>query len=124
MEWLSLAGAIAANVRDRDSVAMEGVHAPHSVRVGTRDYPAEAAPAFPDPDDSGPDLRPSDRNGMRKEADPFLGRESRGGSLHQFRDAVENDWPRALEIEERSHSDMANAYVAGAANLPFAVLHG
>jgi glutaconate CoA-transferase subunit A len=46
------------------------------------------------------------------------------GSLHQFRDAVENDWPRALEIEERSHSDMANAYVAGAAILPFAMLHG
>ena len=29
-----------------------------------------------------------------------------------------------LDIEERSHSDLANAYVAGAANLPFAVLRG
>lgn len=46
------------------------------------------------------------------------------GSLHRFRDAVENDWPAPLQIEERSHADMANAYVAGAANLPFAVLRG
>ena len=46
------------------------------------------------------------------------------GSLHRFRDAVENDWPSPLAIEERSHSDLANAYVAGAANLPFAVLRG
>jgi glutaconate CoA-transferase subunit A len=35
---------------------------------------------------------------------------------------VENAWPAALELEERSHSDLANAYVAGAANLPFAIL--
>jgi glutaconate CoA-transferase subunit A len=46
------------------------------------------------------------------------------GSLHRFRDAVEHDWPGPLVIEERSHSDLANAYVAGAANLPFAVLRG
>ncbi len=46
------------------------------------------------------------------------------GSLHRFRDAVEHDWPGPLAIEERSHSDLANAYVAGAANLPFAVLRG
>jgi glutaconate CoA-transferase, subunit A len=46
------------------------------------------------------------------------------GSLHRFRDAIEHDWPIPLEIEERSHSDLANAYVAGAANLPFAVLRG
>ncbi len=37
---------------------------------------------------------------------------------------VEHDWPAPLQIEERSHSDLANAYVAGAANLPFAVLRG
>jgi glutaconate CoA-transferase, subunit A len=46
------------------------------------------------------------------------------GSLHRFRDAVEHDWPAPLLLEERSHSDLANAYVAGAANLPFAVLRG
>ncbi|GAB3418483.1 CoA transferase subunit A [Flindersiella endophytica] len=46
------------------------------------------------------------------------------GSLHRFRDAVENDWPRPLEIEEHSHAGMANRYVAGASGLPFAVLRG
>jgi glutaconate CoA-transferase, subunit A len=46
------------------------------------------------------------------------------GSLHRFRDAVENGWPAPLEIEEHSHAGMANRYVAGAAGLPFAVLRG
>jgi glutaconate CoA-transferase, subunit A len=46
------------------------------------------------------------------------------GSLHRFRDAVENDWPGPLELEEHSHAGMANRYAAGAANLPFAVLRG
>jgi glutaconate CoA-transferase, subunit A len=46
------------------------------------------------------------------------------GSLHRFRDAVENDWPRAIELEEHSHAGMANRYVAGASDLPFAVLRG
>jgi glutaconate CoA-transferase subunit A len=46
------------------------------------------------------------------------------GSLHRFRDAVEKGWPHPLEIEEHSHAGMANRYVAGASNLPFAVLRG
>lgn len=46
------------------------------------------------------------------------------GSLHRFRDAVEHEWPRSLEIEEHSHAGMANRYAAGAAGLPFAVLRG
>jgi glutaconate CoA-transferase, subunit A len=46
------------------------------------------------------------------------------GSLHRFRDAVENGWPTPLEIEEHSHAGMANRYVAGASGLPFAVLRG
>jgi glutaconate CoA-transferase, subunit A len=46
------------------------------------------------------------------------------GSLHRMRDAVENGWPRPLALEEHSHAAMANAYEAGAANLPFAVLRG
>jgi glutaconate CoA-transferase subunit A len=46
------------------------------------------------------------------------------GSLHRFRDAVEKGWPHPLEIEEHSHADLANAYVAGASGLPFAVLRG
>jgi glutaconate CoA-transferase, subunit A len=46
------------------------------------------------------------------------------GSLHRFRDAVENSWPVPLELEEHSHAGMANRYVAGASGVPFAVLRG
>ena len=46
------------------------------------------------------------------------------GSLHRLRDAVENDWPRALELDEHSHAGMAAAYRAGAARLPFGMLRG
>jgi glutaconate CoA-transferase, subunit A len=46
------------------------------------------------------------------------------GSLHRFRDAVENAWPGPLQLEEHSHAGMANRYAAGAAGLPFAVLRG
>jgi glutaconate CoA-transferase subunit A len=46
------------------------------------------------------------------------------GSLHRFRDAVENGWPRSIELREHSHAGLANAYVAGASQLPFAVLRG
>src|ERR1044072_7413837 len=46
------------------------------------------------------------------------------GSLHRFRDAVENAAPRPLELDEHSHAGMANRYVAGASKLPFAVLRG
>jgi glutaconate CoA-transferase subunit A len=46
------------------------------------------------------------------------------GSLHRFRDAVEQSWPGPLEIEEHSHAAMANAWAAGASGLPFAVLRG
>ena len=46
------------------------------------------------------------------------------GSLHRFRDAVQQSWPGPLELEEHSHAGMANRYVAGASGLPFAVLRG
>ena len=46
------------------------------------------------------------------------------GSLHRLRDAVENGWPQPLALEEHSHAAMANAYEAGAANLPCAVFRG
>jgi glutaconate CoA-transferase, subunit A len=46
------------------------------------------------------------------------------GSLHRLRDAVENDWPAPLELEEHTHAGMANRYAAGASNIPFAVLRG
>jgi glutaconate CoA-transferase subunit A len=46
------------------------------------------------------------------------------GSLHRLRDAVENNWPVPLELEEHAHAGMAAAYAAGAAHLPFGVLRG
>ena len=46
------------------------------------------------------------------------------GSLHRFRDAVQHGWPRPLELDEHSHAGLANRYVAGASDLPFAVLRG
>jgi glutaconate CoA-transferase subunit A len=46
------------------------------------------------------------------------------GSLHRFRDAVENGWPAPLAIEEHSHAAMAHAYEAGAAGLPCAIFRG
>lgn len=46
------------------------------------------------------------------------------GLLRRFRDAVENDWPQKIEIEEHSHAAMANAYEAGAAGLPCAIFRG
>lgn len=46
------------------------------------------------------------------------------GSLHRFRDAVEHGYPHELQIEEHSHAGMASRYVAGASNVPFAVMRG
>lgn len=46
------------------------------------------------------------------------------GSLHRFRDAIQNSWPNSLEIEEHTHAGLANRYLAGASGLPFAVIRG
>lgn len=46
------------------------------------------------------------------------------GSLHRLRDAVERQWPNALELDEHSHAGMATAFCAGASRLPFGVLRG
>jgi glutaconate CoA-transferase subunit A len=46
------------------------------------------------------------------------------GSIHRFRDAIENGWPAPLAIHEHSHADMAGRYQAGASGLPFSVLRG
>jgi glutaconate CoA-transferase subunit A len=46
------------------------------------------------------------------------------GSLHRMRDAIERGWPRPIELVEHSHAGLANAYVAGASNLPFGTLRG
>jgi glutaconate CoA-transferase subunit A len=46
------------------------------------------------------------------------------GSLHRMRDAVQDAWPFALELEEHSHAGMAERWRAGAAGLPFGTLRG
>lgn len=46
------------------------------------------------------------------------------GSLHRFRDAIENNWPRSLAIQEHSHAGMATRLSAAASGLPFGVLRG
>jgi glutaconate CoA-transferase, subunit A len=46
------------------------------------------------------------------------------GSLHRFRDAIEHGWPHPIEVEEHSHAGMTNRFVAGASDLPFAVMRG
>lgn len=123
-EWMTLAEAVAQFVHDGDTVAMEGfTHlipfaAGHEViRQRRRNLSLVRMT---------PDLIYDQLIGAGCAAKLTFswGGNPGIGSLHRFRDAVENGWPGPLEIEERSHSDLANAYVAGASGLPFAVLRG
>ena len=123
-EWMTLSEAIAAHVHDGDTLAMEGfTHlipfaAGHEViRQRKKDLSLIRMT---------PDLIYDQLIGAGCAAKVTFswGGNPGVGSLHRFRDAVENGWPRSLELEERSHGDLANAYVAGAANLPFAILRG
>ncbi|MQW89442.1 CoA transferase subunit A [Sinorhizobium saheli] len=121
---MSLAEAVAENVRDGDTVAMEGfTHlipyaAGHEViRQGRKNLFLVRMT---------PDILYDQLIGVGAARGMKFswGGNPGVGSLHRFRDAVENQWPRPLEIEEHSHAAMANAYEAGAANLPFATLRG
>lgn len=121
---LSLAEAVAENVKDGDTVAMEGfTHlipyaAGHEViRQGRKDLFLVRMT---------PDILYDQLIGVGAARGMKFswGGNPGVGSLHRFRDAMENQWPQPLEIEEHSHAAMANAYEAGAANLPFAMLRG
>jgi glutaconate CoA-transferase subunit A len=121
---MSLAEAVEENVRDGDTVAMEGfTHlipyaAGHEViRQGRKDLFLVRMT---------PDILYDQLIGVGAARGMKFswGGNPGVGSLHRFRDAVENQWPRPLEIEEHSHAAMANAYEAGAANLPFAAFRG
>jgi glutaconate CoA-transferase subunit A len=123
-EFLSLPHAIAANVRDGDTVAMEGfthlipfAAAHELIRQGRRHLKLVRMT---------PDLIYDQLIGVgAAEKLTFSWGGNPGvGSLYRLRDAVENGWPSPLAIEEHSHAAMANAYDAGAANLPFAVFRG
>jgi glutaconate CoA-transferase subunit A len=123
-QFLSLSAAVEEHVRDGDSVAMEGfTHlipfaAGHEViRQQRRDLTLIRMT---------PDLIYDQLIGMGCAARLVFswGGNPGVGSLHRLRDAVENAWPGPLALEEHSHAAMANAYEAGAANLPFAVFRG
>ncbi|HKH11627.1 MAG TPA: CoA-transferase [Rubrobacter sp.] len=121
---VDLREAVAGLVRDGDAVALEGfthlipTAAAHEIiRQGRKDLTLIRMT---------PDLIYDQMIGMgtaRKLVFSWGGNPG-VGSLHRFRDAIENGWPVPLEIEEHSHAGMANRYVAGASNLPFAVLRG
>jgi len=122
--FLTLSDAVAEHVRDGDMLAMEGfTHlipfaAGHEViRQGRKHLTLVRMT---------PDLVYDQLIGMGA-ADKLIfswGGNPGVGSLHRMRDAVENGWPRPLSLEEHSHAAMANAYEAGAANLPFAMFRG
>jgi glutaconate CoA-transferase subunit A len=122
--FLGLAAAIEENVRDGDVVAMEGF---------THLIPFAAGHEVIRQQRKGltlirmtPDLIYDQLIGMGcAEKLVFSWGGNPGvGSLHRMRDAVENGWPQPIALEEHSHAAMANAYAAGAAGLPFAVLRG
>lgn len=121
---MSLGAAVAAVLQDGDTVAIEGfTHLiPHAaahevIRQGRRDLTLVRMT---------PDIVYDQMIGMgcAKKLVFSWGGNPGVGSLHRFRDAIENGWPHRLELEEHAHAAMANAYAAGAANLPFAVLRG
>src|SRR5260370_29126139 len=123
-QFMSLADAVEANVRDGDAVAMEGfTHlipdaAGHEVIRQRRQHLTLIRMT--------PDLIYDQLIGMGcvdKVVFSWCG-DPGVGSLHRMRDAIENGWPQPLAYEEHSHAAMANAYEAGAAGLPFAVFRG
>jgi glutaconate CoA-transferase, subunit A len=123
-QLVSLSEAIAESVHDGDSVALEGfTHlipfaAGHEVlRQGRRELELIRMT---------PDILYDQMIGVgaaRKLVFSYGGNPG-VGSLHRFRDAIEHDWPRPIEVEEHSHAGMANRYVAGASKLPFMVMRG
>ena len=123
-EFMSLEAAIAAHLRDGDTVAFEGfTHLiPHAaaheaIRQGRKDLTLIRMT---------PDLIYDQMIGMgmaKKLIFSYAGNPG-VGLLRRLRDAVENGWPNRPEIEEHSHAAMANAYEAGAAGLPCAIFRG
>ena len=123
-EFMSLHDAIAANLHDGDSLAMEGfthlipfAAAHEIIRQGRRNLKLIRMT---------PDLIYDQLigTGAAEKLTFSWGGNPGVGSLHRLRDAVEHGWPKPLAIEEHSHAAMASAYEAGAANLPFAAFRG
>ena len=123
-KFLSLSEAVAQNLNDGDSVAFEGfTHLiPHAaahetIRQGITDLTLIRMT---------PDIVYDQMIGMglaKKVVFSYAGNPG-VGLLRRMRDAIENQYPRAIETVEHSHSAMAQAYEAGAAGLPLAVFRG
>ena len=123
-EFLSLSAAVEANIRDGDTIAAEGFT--HLIPFAAGHEVIRQARTDLTLVRMTPDIIYDQMIGMglaRKLVFSWAGNPG-VGSLHRMRDAVENGWPRALEIEEHSHAAMANAYEAGAAGLPCAIFRG
>ena len=122
--FMPLQQAVAENLKSGDSAAFEGfthliptAAAHEAIRQGVRDLTLIRMT---------PDLIYDQMVGMgmaKKMVFSYAGNPG-VGLLRRVRDAVENNWPQPLELEEHSHAAMANAYEAGAAGLPFAVFRG
>jgi glutaconate CoA-transferase subunit A len=121
---MSLADAVAATIRDGDTVAMEGfthlipTAAGHeTIRQRRKDLTLIRMT---------PDIIYDQLVGMgcaSKLVFSWAGNPG-VGSLHRVRDAIENAWPNPVTYLEHSHAAMANAYEAGAAGLPCAIFRG
>jgi glutaconate CoA-transferase subunit A len=122
--FLSLAEAVEECIRDGDSVAMEGFT--HLIPYAAGHEVIRQRRRRLTLIKMTPDLLYDQLIGMgcAEKLTFSWGGNPGVGSLHRFRDAVENGWPGALAIEEHSHAAMANAYEAGAAGLPCAVFRG
>lgn len=123
-QFQSLADAVRDNLKDGDTVAFEGfTHLiPHAaaheaIRQGITDLTLIRMT---------PDIVYDQMIGMglaRKVVFSYAGNPG-VGLLRRMRDAIENQYPRAIETVEHSHAAMANAYEAGAAGLPVAMFRG
>jgi glutaconate CoA-transferase subunit A len=123
-QFMPLAEAVRQNLNDGDTVAFEGfTHLiPHAaaheaIRQGFKDLTLLRMT---------PDMVYDQMIGMgmaKKVIFSYAGNPG-VGLLRRMRDAIENQYPRAIETVEHSHSAMAQAYEAGAAGLPLAVFRG
>jgi glutaconate CoA-transferase, subunit A len=123
-EIVALDSAVADLVRDGDSVALEGFT--HLIPFATGHELLRQGRTELELIRMTPDVLYDQMIGMGRARRLVFsyGGNPGVGSLHRFRDAVEHGWPRPLELEEHSHAGMANRYVAGASNLPCALLRG
>ena len=122
MELLPLKDAIAAHVRDGDSIALEGfthlipfAAAHEIIRQGRRGLHLIRMT---------PDLVYDQLIGMGcARALTFSWGGNPGvGSLHRLRDAVERGWPQPLALTEYTHAQLALAYSAGASGMSCAMM--